>query len=180
MYRIIPKNENPALREISKPLTPEEIASPRIQTLIAEMKTLLAQEKLGVALAAPQVGEAVRLFVVSGAALSRQEDDTAPLLSTKISQADQVYINPEIMRVSRGTKLKHEGCLSVRGTWGMVPRAEKMTVRAKDEYGNTFTRGASGFLAHIFQHEIDHLNAILYIDKAEELFDEETTTSKES
>lgn len=174
MYRIIPKDENPALREISKPLTVEEIASSRIQTLIAEMKALLAQEKLGVALAAPQVGEAVRLFIVSGAALARQEDDTAPALP------DQVYINPEITRVSRGTKLKHEGCLSIRGTWGQVPRAEKMTVRAKDEHGTTFTRGASGFLAHIFQHEIDHLDAILYIDKAVELFDDEETVPKDA
>lgn len=173
MYRIIPKDENPALREISKPLTVEEISSPRIQTLIAEMKALLAQEKLGVALAAPQVGEAVRLFVVSGAALARQEDEHAPALP------DQVYINPEITRVSRGTKLKHEGCLSIRGKWGQVPRAEKMTVRAQDEHGRTFTRGASGFLAHIFQHEIDHLDAILYIDKAAELFDDEETTPKE-
>jgi peptide deformylase len=79
---------------------------------------------------------------------------------------DEVYINPSILKMSRGRKDKHEGCLSIRGQWGMVPRAEKATITAYDEHGKKFTRGASGFLAHIFQHETDHLNGVLYIDTA--------------
>ena len=74
--------------------------------------------------------------------------------------------------MSRGKKEKHEGCLSIRGKWGTVPRAEKATIRAYDEHGRRFTRGASGFLAHVFQHEMDHLGGILYTDKATKIYDE--------
>lgn len=66
-----------------------------------------------------------------------------------------------------------EGCLSVRGKWGKVARAEKVTLKALDEKGETFSRGASGLLAQIFQHEMDHLNGILYIDKATDIWDDE-------
>jgi peptide deformylase len=74
--------------------------------------------------------------------------------------------------MSRKKTGKHEGCLSVRGLWGIVPRAEQASLTAYDEHGKKFTRGASGFLAHIFQHEMDHLEGTLYIDKATEIFDE--------
>jgi peptide deformylase len=136
------------------------------------MKKLLSKEEYGVALAAPQIGESVRLFIVSGRALARaaqDEDDE----SEPVPLPDQVYINPEIVSVSRKKLDKHEGCLSVRGQWGMVPRSEKATVRAYDENGKRIMRGASGFLAHIFQHEMDHLEGILYTDKAVELYDDE-------
>ena len=83
-----------------------------------------------------------------------------------------MYINPELLKISRAKSPKHEGCLSIRGKWGTVPRAEKATVRAYDEHGTLFTRGASGFLAHIFQHELDHLEGILYTDKATHVYDE--------
>ncbi|OGG80491.1 hypothetical protein A3A39_00210 [Candidatus Kaiserbacteria bacterium RIFCSPLOWO2_01_FULL_54_13] len=76
------------------------------------------------------------------------------------------------MKLSRAKKEKHEGCLSVRGKWGEVPRAEKATIRAYDEKGMRFTRGASGFLAHIFQHEMDHLEGIIYTTKASKIYDE--------
>ncbi|MBM3272603.1 peptide deformylase [Candidatus Kaiserbacteria bacterium] len=171
MYRIIPQDENPALRQQARELSADEINSPYLHGLIAEMKELLSHEEFGVALAAPQVGEAVRLFIVSGAALARDKagDESSPAEPMN----DQVYINPAFTRMSRGTKLKHEGCLSIRGKWGHVPRAEKATLRALDEHGNPFTRNASGFLAHIFQHEMDHLDGILYVDKAEELYDDD-------
>jgi len=146
-----------------------------MRDLIADMKKLLAREEYGVALAAPQVGESVRVFIVSGRALARdsrnspdepdKKDDVPPLL-------DQVYINPELAKLSRSKKEKHEGCLSIRGKWGTVPRAEKATIHAYDERGVRFTRGASGFLAHVFQHEMDHLEGILYIDKAKHIYDE--------
>ena len=181
MRTILPQEANPALRMVASTIPVEEIGSERIRTLIAEMKLLLSKEKHGVALAASQVGEPVRLFIVSGAALSHgartapdepseqdlEDADAGPILP------DQVYINPEIVKMSQRKKDKHEGCLSIRGKWGMVPRAEKATLRAYDENGARITRGASGFLAHIFQHEMDHLNAVLYTDKATELYDDE-------
>lgn len=180
MRDIIPKDENPLLRQKAEPLAACEIASKKTQDLLQEMKSLLAKEPYGVALAAPQVGEPIRLFIVAGKALARDshsnEEDMLEEEEIESEEAaalpDQVYINPELIKISRKKTDKHEGCLSVRGKWGIVPRAEKATIRAYDEEGREFVRGASGFLAHVFQHEMDHLEGILYIDKATELYDD--------
>ncbi len=187
MARMIVQKEHPALRAVAQEIPKSEIGSARLRTLIAEMKKLLAKEEYGVALAAPQVGESLRLFVVSGSAVTKRErtsakrdvkNESSPQATSYKLQAnlDQVYINPILTKLSRGKKEKHEGCLSVRGKWGMVPRAEKATITAYDEHGKKFTRGASGLLAHIFQHEMDHLDGVLYIDKATELYDEEESS----
>ncbi|MBM3261126.1 peptide deformylase [Candidatus Kaiserbacteria bacterium] len=177
MRAILPYTENPALREISKEIPLSEIGGTSLCELIRDMKHLLAQEKYGVAIAAPQVGAAIRLFIVSGRALAKHGGDESDEAHGEASKSermlpDAVYINPVMIKMSRGRKLKHEGCLSVKGKWGYVLRAEKATIRAYDEHGKLFTRGASGFLAHVFQHEMDHLDGILYIDKAKELYDD--------
>ncbi len=179
---IVPEKENPALRDIAKNVPIGDIQSPRIKKLIAEMKTLLAKEEYGVALAAPQVGEPLRLFVVSGKALARDarnspdEPKNIEVKPHRAEVADQVYINPIMTKVSRAKKEKHEGCLSIRGKWGLVKRAEKATIQAHDELGRVFTRGASGFLAHVFQHEMDHLDGVLYTDKATHVYDDSKET----
>lgn len=178
MRTILPHEHNPALREVAAPIPPEKIASPHIQSLISEMKALLAVEKHGVALAAPQVGESLQLFIVSGEALAqdakpKEENIPTSTAPSEPPPTDQVYINPEIVKVSRLKRKKHEGCLSIRGQWGVVPRVEKMTLRAYNERGERITRGASGFLAHIFQHELDHLEGILYTDKAIEIYEDD-------
>ena len=204
MHSIVPQEENPALRDISKEIPTKDIRSARVKKLIEEMKGLLSQEEYGVALAAVQLGEPVRLFIVSGRALARgarnapdeagkasgksdspgmkfgtlrggKSDSPVPSSKFQVPIPDQVYINPRLLKTSRGKINKHEGCLSIRGKWGIVPRAEKATIRAFDEAGREFTRGATGFLAHIFQHEMDHLEGILYTDKAIELYDEKKT-----
>lgn len=178
MRTILSEKENPALRGISRNIPVGDIRSPYIKKLIAEMKALLAKEEYGVALAAPQVGESLRLFIVSGRALARDsrnapdEPKDHEMTSHGQSLLDQIYINPMITKMSRLKKAKHEGCLSIRGKWGIVERAEKATVQAHDESGRVFTRGASGFLAHVFQHEMDHLEGILYTEKATKLYDE--------
>ena len=178
MRSIIPENQNSALREKARDIPLDDIQGPAIQGLIDEMKKLLSKEEYGVALAAPQLGESLKLFVVSGRALARNkrnakdepDSDGDDVYSPTLP--DEVYINPTIVKMSRGKIEKHEGCLSIRGKWGIVPRSEKATVHAYDEKGREFTRGASGFLAHIFQHEIDHLEGMLYIDKANEIYDD--------
>lgn len=185
MRNIIPHEENSALHEKSQEVPLSDIRSERIQELIRDMKELLSKEEHGVALAAVQVGEPLRLFIVSGKALARG-DRTSPDQSAhagqpdsvvpEVSMLDLVYINPELIKMSQRKTKKHEGCLSVRGKWGMVPRAEKAMIRAFDERGTPLTRGASGFLAHIFQHEMDHLDGILYTEKAVELYDDEPET----
>lgn len=179
---IVPEEKNSVLRQKADDIPVADIKGKVIQKLIADMKTLLVKEEYGVAIAAPQVGEPLRLFVISGRALARggrnAPDELSPENSLKAESRqlkavpDQVYINPELLKISRAKSPKHEGCLSIRGKWGTVPRAEKATVRAYDENGALFTRGASGFLAHIFQHELDHLEGILYTDKATHVYDE--------
>ncbi len=172
---ILAENHNPALREIAQEIPLAAIRSIRIQKLIAEMKALLSKEEYGVALAASQVGEPLRLFIVSGKALardSRNAPDEPEKNKEKPAIPDQVYINPVVLKMSRTKKEKHEGCLSIRGKWGIVPRAEKTMLSAYDEKGEKTTRGASGFLAHVFQHEMDHLDGILYTDKAVDLYDD--------
>ena len=183
MKTILPENKNPALRQKAEEIPIAEIRSKHIQSLIKEMRALLAKEEFGVALAAPQVGESLCLFIVSGRALARdarnapdETHEATPRGSEPPPLPDQVYINPVLTKVSREKKQKHEGCLSIRGKWGAVPRAEKATVRAHDEHGKAFTRGASGFLAHVFQHELDHLEGVLYTDKATKLYDEKESS----
>ncbi|MBI5457146.1 peptide deformylase [Candidatus Kaiserbacteria bacterium] len=172
---ILPADSNPALRGIAREVPISDITGKHIKKLIAEMKALLSKEKYGVALAASQVGEPVRLFIVSGRALardSRNSPDEPEKKDERPAMPDQVYINPVLLKISRMKKEKHEGCLSIRGKWGVVPRAEKVMLRAHNENGEQFTRGASGFLAHVFQHEMDHLDGILYTDKATNVYDE--------
>jgi peptide deformylase len=178
-YRIIPHEKNPALRNIARHIPVADITSKHIQHLITEMKKLLAVEEHGVAIAAPQVGESIQLFIVSGNALQKRDEKYIDEASSAMATIDHVYINPTLPKMSRGKRNKHEGCLSIRGLWGMVPRAEKVTLTYYDEHGKKLTRGASGFLAHIFQHEMDHLQGVLYTDKAVELHEDTEDTQHE-
>ena len=181
MHAILAEQDNPALRGASRALSPSEMKGRAVRELIADMKALLAKEKYGVALAAVQVGEPVALFIVSGRALARggrnapdePEKTRAKDAASAAPPPDQVFINPTVLKMSRGKRDKHEGCLSIRGKWGEVPRAEKVTLHYINESGRKETRGASGFLAHIFQHEMDHLEGVLYTDKASLVHDEE-------
>lgn len=151
---------HPILREIAKPIAKKDITSRKIVGLIRRMSESLKKEQFGVALAAPQVGVSLRLFVIAGKIFGPEKED-------------RVFINPEIVRTSRAKKEMTEGCLSVRNKYGSVMRHEKATLRALDEKGKSITHHASGLIAQIFQHEVDHLNGILYIDKAIELKNDE-------
>ena len=136
------------------------------------MKKTLSKETDGVALAAPQIGELWRIFVISHKAFSH--DAERKRKNKKIGfdpekQYDIVCINPEIVGLSKKKKRMPEGCLSVRNFYGNVTRAEKATIRAYNEKGELFERGGSDLIAQIFQHEIDHLDGILFIDKAEDI-----------
>ena len=178
MNRAIVPIEHLALRSHAREITHEEISSPYIMELIADMKQLLASERLGVAIAAPQVGEAVRLFVVSGKVFLNEEKDEEEV-SEKDIPPDQVFINPVILKLSQKKADMHEGCLSLPGIWGLVPRSIRVRISAIDENGKPVTRGASGLLAHVFQHEIDHLDGIIYTDKAHDTYEEEMDADSE-
>lgn len=161
----IVQDGDPVLRAVAKAVPKKDLGSPALTKVIKKMHTALAPEKYGVAIAAPQVGESLRVFVVAGRVFMepQEEDSKEPV------PANRVYINPEITRSSRAKKDESEGCLSVRHIYGMVARHEKVTLRAYDEHGELVVENASGLLAQIFQHEVDHLNGILFIDKAKDL-----------
>lgn len=151
------------LRKIADSVPLADIGSIKIKRVIADMKEALLPHKDGVALAAPQIGVPLRIFIVSGHVF----DEEALMRDDKSKKKpDLVFINPEIVSMAREKKWMPEGCLSVRPWYGEVKRATKITIRAYDESGKKITRGASGLLAHIFQHEIDHLDGILFTDKA--------------
>lgn len=175
MKKIVQKDAK-VLRHIAKPVAKKDLGSAKIAKLLSDMSAALNTEEHGVALAAPQIGVSLRVFIVSGKVLVREaKDEGEPLIE---KPEDIVFINPEILRASRKKADMHEGCLSVRGkngksTYGYVNRHEKVSVRALDEDGNIFTYHGAGLMAQIFQHEIDHLDGILFIDKAERLDSEE-------
>lgn len=167
------------LREVAKSVAKKDIGSRKLNALLAKMSKTLAQEGYGVAIAAPQVGESLRIFVIAGKAFETDEDRKAfeEQGEENTTLYDRIFINPEIMRLSRKKKEMSEGCLSVRGKYGTVIRHEKATVKALDEYGKPFVYHGSGLIGHIFQHECDHLNGILYIDKAVQLEEDEDLPS---
>ncbi|HET8581035.1 MAG TPA: peptide deformylase [Candidatus Paceibacterota bacterium] len=177
MRTLVPP-DHPALHQKAQPIPREKIGSAEIRGLIADMKAILAAERLGVAIAAPQVGEPLALFVVAGkvfeAPAEEADDggsDAAPEPAEPM-RPDAVFINPEILKLSRRRQDMHEGCLTLPGLWGMVPRAERVRLRYLDEHGGEQVRGAGGLLAHVFQHETDHLEGILYVEKAHDLYEE--------
>jgi peptide deformylase len=159
----IVQNGAPVLRELAQTVPVADITSPKIKKIISDMKAALAGQDDGVAIAAPQIGEPLRIFVVSGAVLSAADE--------KYTGGDIVFINPEITKLSREKHDVEEGCLSVRWLYGKVKRSQKATIRGYDESGKRVLRGASGLLAQVFQHETDHLDGILFIDKARDVKD---------
>lgn len=166
------QKDNPVLRHKAKHVAKSEIGTKNLQKLIQHMRQLLAQESNGVALAAPQVGAPVALFIVAGRVFEDDENSDKKHRE-KIEKnlfdphpGDRVFINPELTRLSRKKKDMSEGCLSVRGFYGTVMRHEKASLKALGQDGTPIAINASGLLAHIFQHEVDHLNGVLFIDKA--------------
>jgi peptide deformylase len=161
----IVQREDPILRDKAKNVPIHDIGTPHIQKIIADMKAAMAAQKDGIAIAAPQIGESLRIFAVSGSLL-QQADKTY-----KGDGSDLVFVNPELTRRSRDKKEVEEGCLSVRWLYGKVPRSTRVTLKGWNEKGEKIERGASGLLAQIFQHECDHLDGILFTDKARELWE---------
>lgn len=157
------------LRKKAKEVNIEKISDPEIQQILKDMSEALFAEKDGVAIAAPQINIPLRIFLVSGHIFDKEAVEKNDK-SLKTSP-DIVFINPEIIKLSQKKEWLDEGCLSVRGKFGKVRRATKATVSAYNEKGEKFVRGGSGLLAQIFQHEIDHLDGILFTEKAKHLQD---------
>lgn len=157
---------DPVLRQKALPVPSEMIGTPELDAMIATMKKALRDEPFGVAIAAPQVGISYRIFVVRGYVFEnlRRADPGANDL------ADVVFINPVITyRSEKKDEIEGEGCLSVPNIYGTISRSSRVRVVAQDEKGKKMLRNGSGFIAEIYEHETDHLDGILFIDKATNL-----------
>lgn len=168
MVKIFQKSA-PILRGVAKPVKISEVKSAKIKKVLADMRKALNAEEDGVAIAAPQIGVPLSIFIVSHRVFDIMDDVEGTTSDKKIKRNDLVFINPEIVRLSREKEWVDEGCLSVRWLYGKVQRSKKAKVRAYNELGNQFEMGASGLLAQVFQHETDHLKGVLFIDKADRL-----------
>lgn len=155
----------PVLRGDARLLTSEEIRSQHIRELIEHMRETLA-EAPGVGLAAPQIGEALQLAIVEDKAEYHANLTEADLAERERSPVPfHVLINPRIHLVSPPEVAFFEGCLSLPGFVGIVPRARVVLVEALDHLGQPVRIEATGWYARILQHEIDHLRGTLYIDR---------------
>lgn len=167
MINIVQKGHS-ALRAKAHDVKIEDITSKKIQSVITRMKQAISEQDDAVAIAAPQIAESLRIFVVSGKVFLKNYPD-ADIKPGDVMPDDLVCINPVITKLSKDKKKMTEGCLSVRWLYGNVRRSTRATIEAYNEHGNHFTRGGAGLLAQIFQHENDHLNGILFIDSAEDI-----------
>ena len=155
------------LRETAQEISLTEIKTPKIRSILKKMTDALSTAKDGVALAAPQIGIPLRIFIVlKEYTENKTAQELKEIKEKKVKPEIVVFINPKITKISKKKQTSKEGCLSVMGIFGTVARAEKVTVEAYSEKGEKFSRGASGLLAQIFQHEMDHLNGILFTDTA--------------
>lgn len=156
---------HPVLRQKAAAVPRDMFGSPELTRIIADMSAALRSTPHGVAIAAPQIAEAWRIFLVAGFVVAGNERN--------LDDPDKVFINPKIKKQSRKkVDIDGEGCLSVPGVYGSITRSEKVTVVAYDEMGKKFEYGGSDLMAEIFEHEIDHLNGILFVDKATKLWKE--------
>ena len=143
---------HPVLRQQCKPIDPKAITGPEVQRLIRDMFETMVEYN-GVGLAAPQVHQPVRLLIAGGEA----DEEGRPQF--------RIIINPEITVLDEKRLGMYEGCLSVPGMRGWVERPQKVKVKAYDEQGKLSETVLEGFPAVVMQHECDHLDGVLYVDR---------------
>jgi peptide deformylase len=169
MAKLVPEN-HPSLHSIAEEITAEEFAAGVVTKIVKELrsaiKTYAVDGFTAVAIAAPQIGISKRVFLIE------DQSDDGERLPTVIAA------NPRFTKVSKKTHVVGEGCLSIPDQYGLVRRATNVTLEAYDEHGKKFTRGAGGLLAQIMQHEYDHLDGILFTDRAEKVWTKEELDAK--
>ena len=157
---------HPVLRRKARKVTD---FGPELQALVDDMVETMRVAP-GVGLAAPQVNVPLRVIVVEYAEREDEQAETRPRLFT--------VINPEITRVSSETEPGTEGCLSIPNVLGDVDRASAVTVKGLNRRGQPVKIKADGWLARIFQHEIDHLDGVLFVDRADRVWTVEENTAQ--
>ena len=158
------ENEKTIIAQLGQPVLKqkaqvvEDILGDECQNLIKEMMSTV-EEAGGVGIAAPQIYHSLRIFIMCSKPNARYPD--APQM------APTAIINPEIIAVSEEIEKGWEGCLSVPSMRGLVPRHHAVTVKYHDAQGREHESVFTGFIARIFQHEIDHLDGLTFIDRLE-------------
>jgi len=148
---------HPVLRQKCKPIDPAAITGPAVQGLIRDMFETMVEYN-GVGLAAPQVHQPVRMLIAGGEA----DDEGKPTF--------RILINPEVEVVAGAERLgMYEGCLSIPRMRGWVERPSAVKVKAYDEQGQRREFALEGFPAVVIQHECDHLDGVLYVDRIEDM-----------
>lgn len=147
---------HPTLRQVAEPIA--DVKSDRIQTLCDRL-LVMVRESNGVGIAAPQVGESVRLFIVASRPNLRYPN--APTMDPI------ALINPRLVAHSQDTEKGWEGCLSVPGVRGLVPRYQAIEVEYTGRDGKLYQQTLTDFVARIFQHELDHLDGTVFLDRVE-------------
>lgn len=150
----------PVLRQKSRELKTEELQKKEIQQLILDMDKTM-KEKDGVGLAAPQVGHSLRLIVIN------------------TQEGSMVLVNPKILKKSWRKEIMEEGCLSLPKIFGLVKRYYTIRLTALNKDGKKVEFSAQGMLARVLQHEIDHLDGIMFIDKAKKITEGKDILAKE-
>jgi peptide deformylase len=145
---------HPVLRQVARKVDPSDIKSPAFQKLVDDMIETM-REYDGIGLAAPQVHEGVRLAII-GIEEGNGDDRSIRVLPV---------VNPEITPVGRTTAEDWEGCLSLPKLRGRVNRPDRIQVKALDRRGNKIEFDLEGYPARVAQHEIDHLDGVLFIDR---------------
>jgi peptide deformylase len=154
---------NPVLRQSARELTHEEILSDKTQELLANMRYTLEKKAYGVGLAAPQVGQSVAISVIGIKPTPTRPNNPV---------VNMIVINPKIVRTYGRREPMWEGCVSFGDTrnfpYAQVPRYKKLRLKYMDEKGDAQVRNFEGLLAHVLQHEVDHLQGILFVDRVED------------
>lgn len=170
MAKLVAQN-HPALHTISEEITSEDFSNGTVEKILKGMRQAIKEYSVdgfsAVAIAAPQIGVDKRMFLIEDQSGSPEE--RFPTI---------IAINPRIIKFSKKSHVVGEGCLSVPKLYGVVKRHTNVTLEALDEHGVPFTRGAGGLLAQIIQHECDHLDGTLFIDRAEDVWPVEKEQAK--
>ena len=146
---------HPVLRQRASEIPADQVQHPDLQRLVEDMvDTMIDYE--GIGLAAPQVFQPLRVIVVGQPDTDPTDEEAIPLT---------VLFNPEFTAVSEETVDGWEGCLSIPAVRGVVPRAAAVDVRGLDSEGKTVKFAAEGFFARVLQHEVDHLDGVLFLDR---------------
>jgi peptide deformylase len=147
----------PSLRDRSKEVTRDFVLEPNTQAYIKDLIITMYDDD-GIGIASPQVGKNIRICIIGREA-------------TPDKKKDLVLVNPVWTKTSRKTDWDTEGCLSVPKFYGKVKRYTTIHVEALDEQGNPISFEAKKFFARVIQHEVDHLDGILFIDKAKDIYE---------